>query len=91
MFDQKNGIKYKQSEIPYEFYVGLRVLGKKGTKIEGLIGTVFSIDNSIPNCIKLGINFIMPADESIVSLVRSKCNIPNNIGTAVSLSATGSL
>lgn len=87
MFNPKNGIDYTQPGILYSFYVGLRVLGKKGTAVEGLIGTIISIDDSDTNILKLAVSFILPANKSNVSLIRSRLHIPDNIGTASFLSS----
>lgn len=69
------------NEIKYK--IGDRVLGCKGTRVEGLIGTVIALSDIED---KVFVSFIPPLDETVRAKVHIMLNLPNVKSTAVALS-----
>lgn len=68
-------------EVHYK--IGDRVLGCKGTRVEGLIGTVVALSDIED---KVFVSFIPPLDETIRAKVHIVLNAPNVKSAAVALS-----
>ena len=66
-----------------EYKIGDRVLGCKGTRVEGLIGTVIALSDIED---KVFVSFIPPLEETVRAKVHIMLNIPNVGTTAVALS-----
>lgn len=64
------------------YNIGDRVIGCKGTNVEGLIGTVIAMSDVED---KIFVSFIPPIEEEVRSKVHIMLNIENNKSTAVSL------
>lgn len=64
------------------YNIGDRVIGCKGTNVEGLIGTVIAMSDVED---KIFVSFIPPIEEETRSKVHIMLNIENNKSTAVSL------